>query len=99
MYEYDNADPTWANAYLWLALQKVIGSREWPDRRAFDLGWGNGATCGMFADLGFAVTGVDRSESGIARAQAAFPSVLAHVGSAYDNLAAIYGTFPAGCQS
>jgi 2-polyprenyl-3-methyl-5-hydroxy-6-metoxy-1,4-benzoquinol methylase len=94
MYQYHDANPTYANAYLWPALKSVIEAREWPDRRAFDLGCGNGATCGMLSDLGFAVTGVDTSESGIAQAQAAFPSVHVHVGSAYENLAEIYGTFP-----
>jgi 2-polyprenyl-6-hydroxyphenyl methylase/3-demethylubiquinone-9 3-methyltransferase len=93
-YQYYNADPTYANSYLWPALQNIIQAREWPDRRAFDLGCGNGATCGMLFDLGFAVTGIDTSESGIARAKAAFPNVRVHVGSAYDNLAETYGTFP-----
>jgi 2-polyprenyl-3-methyl-5-hydroxy-6-metoxy-1,4-benzoquinol methylase len=92
--QYHNADPTYANSYLWPALKNVIQTREWPDRRAFDVGCGNGATCGMLFDLGFAVTGIDTSESGIAEAKAAFPSVHAHVRSGYDNLAAIYGTFP-----
>ncbi|MGA3309593.1 MAG: class I SAM-dependent methyltransferase [Xanthobacteraceae bacterium] len=93
-YQYRHADPTYANAYLWPALAKLIRSRDWGDRRAFDLGCGNGATCNMLADFGFSATGVDTSESGIALAQAAFPQVRAHVGSAYDDLAAIYGRFP-----
>jgi 2-polyprenyl-3-methyl-5-hydroxy-6-metoxy-1,4-benzoquinol methylase len=93
-FQYHDAAPTFANAYLWPALKSVIKERDWPDRRAFDLGCGNGATCGMLSDLGFAVTGVDISETGIAQARAAFPSVCAHVGSAYDDLAATYGTFP-----
>lgn len=93
-YQYHDAGPTYANAYLWPALRKVIASRDWSDRRAFDLGCGNGATCAMLADLGFAPTGVDPSETGIALARDAFPSVRTHVGSAYDDLAAIYGTFP-----
>src|SRR5262249_55476321 len=66
----------------------------WPDRRAFDLGCGNGATCDMLAQMGFAVTGVDTSESGIAQARAAYPNISAYVGSAYDDLAGAYGTFP-----
>lgn len=92
-YRYQNADSTWANAYLWPALKNVIATRDWPDRRAFDLGCGNGATCGMLSDLGFAVTGVDTSESGITQAQSAFPGAFV-VGSAYDDLASIYGSFP-----
>ncbi len=93
-FHYHDAAPTHAHAYLWPALKKVIESREWRDLRAFDLGCGSGATCGMLADFGFAVTGVDSSESGIAQAQAAFPRVNVHVGSAYDDLAAKYGSFP-----
>jgi 2-polyprenyl-6-hydroxyphenyl methylase/3-demethylubiquinone-9 3-methyltransferase len=92
--QYYDAHPTCANAYLWPALKKFIRARDWPDRYAFDLGCGNGATCGMLSELGFAVTGVDESQTGIAQAKAAFPHVRAHVGSAYDDLAAIYGTFP-----
>lgn len=93
-YEYHDGEPTHANAYLWPALQELVSSRSWPDRRAFDLGCGNGATCGMLAGLGFAVTGVDTSESGIAHARSTFPGVQAEVGSAYDPLAARYGTYP-----
>lgn len=93
-YPYDDASPTHANIYLWRTLTNFVEAREWPDRRVFDLGCGNGATCGMLAKLGFDVTGVDPSKSGIAQSRAAYPKVSAHVGSAYDDLAAKYGTFP-----
>ena len=91
---YSNALPTHANAYLWPPLKTIIAARTWPERRAFDLGRGNGATCGMLAELGFDSTGIDPSETGIAHARQAFPNVRAEVGSAYDGLAAKYGTFP-----
>ena len=94
-YEYHNADPTYANAYLWPALRAVIESRDWTDRRAFDLGCGNGATCGLLSDMGFTVTAIDTSESGIAQARSAYPRVHAHIGSAYDDLASTYGTLSA----
>src|SRR5215831_14502414 len=93
-YPYYDANPTYANAYIWPALRRTIEERDWPERRAFDLGCGNGATCGMLANLGFDVTGVDTSESGIAQARIAYPQIRALVGSAYDDLAATYGTFP-----
>ncbi len=91
---YYNVAPTYANTYLWPALKKVIEARNWPDRRAFDLGCGNGATCNMLSTLGFKTTGVDISESGIALANGAFPHVTARIGSVYDDLAKTYGTFP-----
>jgi 2-polyprenyl-3-methyl-5-hydroxy-6-metoxy-1,4-benzoquinol methylase len=93
-YQYKDAEPTWANEYLWPVLRNVIETRNWPQRRAFDLGCGNGATCNMLSTLGFDVSGVDTSESGIANAQKAYPHVKIHVGSAYDDLPSQFGTFP-----
>jgi 2-polyprenyl-3-methyl-5-hydroxy-6-metoxy-1,4-benzoquinol methylase len=89
---YYDAAPTYANAYLWPVLQTLLRCRDWPVRRAFDLGCGNGATCKMLESLGFETTGVDTSESGIALARS--NGVQAYLGSAYDELAATYGTFP-----
>jgi 2-polyprenyl-3-methyl-5-hydroxy-6-metoxy-1,4-benzoquinol methylase len=93
-YHYSDGNPTHANAYLWPVLRNVINARAWPQRRAFDLGCGNGATCNMLSTLGFDVTGVDTSKSGIVNAQRAHPHVKTCIGSAYDDLAGQYGTFP-----
>lgn len=92
--EYRDGAPSYANAYLWPKLKEIIAARTWADRRAFDLGCGNGATCAMLAELGFTVTGVDTSQSGIAEARKHAPKVTAHIGNVYDDLAAQYGTFP-----
>jgi 2-polyprenyl-6-hydroxyphenyl methylase/3-demethylubiquinone-9 3-methyltransferase len=91
-YQYHDDAPTYSNAYLWPVLKKTVEAQSWSDRRAFDLGCGNGATCKMLSSLGFDVLGVDTSESGIAQAQAS--GVKAQLGSAYDDLASVYGTFP-----
>jgi len=93
-YQYRNADPTYANAYIWPVLRNVVEAHDWRQRRAFDLGCGNGATCNMLSTLDFDVTGVDTSESGIANAQKAYPHVKTQVRSAYDDLASEFGTFP-----
>ena len=92
-YDYHDARPTHANAYLWPVLQQKIARRTWTSKRAFDLGCGNGATSNMLAGLGFDVTGVDTSVSGIEFAKGNFPNVRCEVGSAYDDLAARYGRF------
>jgi 2-polyprenyl-3-methyl-5-hydroxy-6-metoxy-1,4-benzoquinol methylase len=92
-YGYQGAAAPW-NYYLWPTLKSVIHRRNWTDRRAFDLGCGNGATCNMLSELGFDVTGVDMSASGITIAQKAYPQIHANVGSVYDDLAGQYGTFP-----
>lgn len=96
-YRYFNASPTWANAYLWPVLQRQIGARfaQQPERlRALDLGCGNGATSDMLTGMGFDVTGVDTSSSGIDMARTAYPHCRFEIASAYDDLAARFGTFP-----
>jgi 2-polyprenyl-3-methyl-5-hydroxy-6-metoxy-1,4-benzoquinol methylase len=93
-YPYQDAEPTYANSYLWPTLRGVVEKHTWPKRRAFDLGCGNGATCNMLSTLGFEATGVDTSESGVANGQKIYPHAKLAVGSAYDDLPSQYGTFP-----
>lgn len=64
------------------------------DQRLFDLGCGNGSVAAYLAGQGWGVTGVDPSSEGIAQANTAFPHLRLEMGSAYDDLAAIYGRFP-----
>ena len=93
-YGYSDAAPTWANAYLWPVLEREVASLRPASRLAFDLGCGNGATANFLAGLGFEVTGVDPSESGIAIGKAAYPRCHFEVASAYDALANHFGRFP-----
>jgi 2-polyprenyl-6-hydroxyphenyl methylase/3-demethylubiquinone-9 3-methyltransferase len=93
-YHYEDAEPTWSNNYLWPRLKHEIYGLAISDRRAFDLGCGSGATAGMLSRLGFAVTGVDPSESGIAIAEKAYPSCRFHIGGSTDDLSGRFGTFP-----
>jgi 2-polyprenyl-3-methyl-5-hydroxy-6-metoxy-1,4-benzoquinol methylase len=94
-YGYSDAKPTYANSYLWPILQQEIKalaiSAPGP---AFDLGCGNGATAGMLHGLGFQVTGVDPSESGIRQAVQGHPGCRFEVGSTDDALADRFGQFP-----
>jgi 2-polyprenyl-6-hydroxyphenyl methylase/3-demethylubiquinone-9 3-methyltransferase len=91
---YSDASPTWANTYLWPALTTILAEQVIRDRRAFDLGCGNGATANMLCELGFDVTGIDISETGIARGRENFPHLKLHIGNVYDDLAEVYGQFP-----
>ncbi len=93
-YRYRDSEPTWSSAYLWPVVRGVIAGREWSDRRAFEVGCGNGSTANWLSAQGFSVSGVDPSESGIGIARAAFPHLDLAVGSAYDDLAGLYGRFP-----
>jgi 2-polyprenyl-3-methyl-5-hydroxy-6-metoxy-1,4-benzoquinol methylase len=93
-FEYSHAELTWSNHYLWPVLRRIVEARDWPERRAFEIGCGNAAIANLLSTLGFAVTGIDPSESGIAVARAAYPHLRVAVGDAYDDLAGQYGTFP-----
>jgi 2-polyprenyl-6-hydroxyphenyl methylase/3-demethylubiquinone-9 3-methyltransferase len=48
----------------------------------------------MLHELGYEVTGIDPSESGIEKANEAFPQLDLSLGTAYDDLAGRFGTFP-----
>jgi len=64
------------------------------DRRLFELGCGNGSIANALSKHGWSVTGVDPSEEGIKQARAAYPDLNLANGSAYDDLAGVYGRFP-----
>ena len=57
-YRYTNSAPTWANAYLWPALNRIITGHHFAEKKAFEIGCGNGATANWLHELGFTVTGV-----------------------------------------
>jgi 2-polyprenyl-3-methyl-5-hydroxy-6-metoxy-1,4-benzoquinol methylase len=75
-------------------LQRVDDITNKDATRIFDLGCGNGSIAALLAQRGHMLQGVDPSESGIAAAQKTYPGLQLEVGSAYDDLAARYGTFP-----
>ena len=60
----------------------------------FELGCGNGSVANVLAQQGWDVTGVDPSTEGITQANAQYPLLKLHEGSAYDDLAGRYGQFP-----
>ncbi|MFK7954463.1 MAG: class I SAM-dependent methyltransferase [Lysobacterales bacterium] len=94
-YEYHSAEPSWGNQYLWPPLAKLLSAHLPHQARVFELGCGNGAIAGKIAALGFEVTAIDTSESGISQAASGNPGVTFAIGSAYDDLAGNYGTFDA----
>ncbi len=96
-YLYHDSEPAHTNAYLWPVVEAVLGrhfgSRS--ERRVFDVGCGNGAFAERLHRQGYDVAGVDPSESGIAQANRNWPALNLRVGSAYDDLRAGFGTWPA----
>jgi 2-polyprenyl-3-methyl-5-hydroxy-6-metoxy-1,4-benzoquinol methylase len=95
-YVWENAALNDSHNYLLPALKDILARLALPprERRLFDLGCGNGSVANKLVRLGWEVTGVDPSQQGIAQANAHFPHIPLFVGSAYDDLAAQYGTFP-----
>ena len=90
-FEYLNAE---ADPYHQKLLPPVLQLlRQYDLRNIFEIGCGNGTIAAALGHAGITVTGVDISETGIAQANRAFPHLRLEVGSAYDDLAARFGTF------
>lgn len=94
-YRYDNAEATFTAAYLLPTVERVLARSVPPPARIFELGCGNGAIARRLAGLGYDVTGVDPSPSGIRLGSDDVPGVHLAAGSTEENLAARFGTFPA----
>ena len=93
-YRYNSAQPSWSNLYLWKPLETIVLSECPNEKRIFEVGCGSGATANMLSQHGFTVTAIDPSQSGIKAAQSGYPHIEFEEGSAYDDLAKKYGTFP-----
>jgi len=95
-YVWENAELNSSHDYLLPELKRILGSDTVPpgSKRLFELGCGNGSVANELVRLGWEVSGVDPSEQGIAHANARYPTIPLRIGSAYDDLASQYGTFP-----
>ncbi len=97
-YIYDNPEQNCAHNYLMPAVSRLLererARRGGGDLRVFDLGCGNGSVAAELTSKGYILSGADASREGIQQAETAYPSINLKVGSAYDDLAATFGTFP-----
>lgn len=93
-YRYTKSECGCAHVYLLPAIEKAFRDFRIQPSTAFDLGCGNGSVANWMQQKGFTVSGVDPSDTGIAAANAAHPTVNLKVGSAYDPLQESFGTFP-----
>jgi 2-polyprenyl-3-methyl-5-hydroxy-6-metoxy-1,4-benzoquinol methylase len=94
-YKYENAFLNPSHGCLLPAVFKILRTTapNVSEKSLFDLGCGNGAVTNEIAKLGFRVAGVDPSTEGISCANTHFPHLDIHLGSAYDDLPAKFGTF------
>lgn len=95
-YSYEDSECGHMHHVLLPALLKELNlSPAAEAKRVFDLGCGNGSVAAAVAKAGYDVTGCDPSTTGIETARRAWPSMKLAAGSGYDDLASVYGTFPA----
>ncbi len=97
-YLYDSGEHNKSHEYILPSILRLLDSAQPEDiesRRLFEVGCGNGSVASAATSHGWSVTGVDPSEQGIQHARAQYPELNLHQGSAYDDLAAQYGRFPA----
>jgi 2-polyprenyl-6-hydroxyphenyl methylase/3-demethylubiquinone-9 3-methyltransferase len=96
-FEWNDAEHSHAHGFLMPAVMdelKALQSNKSDNLRLFELGCGNGSMANAITQQGWTVAGVDPSEQGIAQANARYPTLNLRQGSAYDDLASIYGRFP-----
>ncbi len=89
--QYEGGERSCAHSYLLPLVERIVEDRR--PQKIFDLGCGNGSVGNTLSRYA-AVTGVDPSESGVGIARRSFPHLTVRTGSAYDDLATEYGTFP-----
>ncbi|HEX3884112.1 MAG TPA: methyltransferase domain-containing protein [Stellaceae bacterium] len=98
-YPYFNALLGGHHAYLdrtvFNVLNSVLSRDPAGEKRAFELGCGNGAFANAMSERGYTVTAIDPSTSGIAHAKESFPHIAFETASAYDDLRGDFGEFDA----
>ena len=92
-YRFSDAAPLYSTQYVWPVVRSILNAQSISTRRAIDVGCGNGSISNLLSQLGFEVTGVDPSKSGIAIAKKAYPHCTFANGDAYEDLANRFGQF------
>jgi 2-polyprenyl-3-methyl-5-hydroxy-6-metoxy-1,4-benzoquinol methylase len=92
-YRYRSSAPEHTHAYLLGEVERFLTMCQ--PAKLFELGCGNGAVAAWVAGRGVQVAAIDSSESGIKIARQEHSQVSFERASAYDDLAARFGTFPA----
>ena len=89
-YYFGDAKPAHTKDYIWPFVIRVI--KESGAKTVFDLGCGNGSFVAYLRSLGYEARGVDPSKSGIQAGLTNDSRLPISIGSAYEDLAALYGT-------
>src|SRR5438034_210585 len=98
-YRYEDTDPRPIHRVVMPTIlsvfKKLVAQNGGTPLSVFDIGCGNGYAANVLSNNGCVVSGVDLSAHGVAQAKAAFPHLDVRVGSAYDDLPVVFGTFDA----
>ena len=93
-YDHNSINPSSSHQYLLPRLISILkSSHVTSDQRVLDLGAGTGSIASSLTELGFDITAVEPSLSGIQIAQSSYPALNIVQASGYDDLAASLGTF------
>ena len=93
-YGYYSSHASWDDTYILDPVIRILKARETDSNRIFEVGCGNGITAARLYELGYDITGIDSSASGILHVNETHPQLKLYEGSVYDELAEKYGTFP-----
>jgi 2-polyprenyl-6-hydroxyphenyl methylase/3-demethylubiquinone-9 3-methyltransferase len=91
--EYSDDEPTWASSYLLPELLKILARDAPPPARVLEIGCGNGATARTLEKLGYDVTAIDPSASGIEQARRHETPTLRFAAASTDEDLSHLGTF------
>jgi len=93
-YSYGSSEQLCSSRYLGPIVRNILLREAPPPKEIFEVGCGNGSTANMLSGMGYKVTGIDTSSSGIKIARETYPQIHFERASAYDDLASRYGSFP-----
>jgi len=93
-YKYKNEGGSPSHSFLLPKTIQILESLNYPCKRIFEVGCGNGFIANELSKKGWNVSGVDPSREGICLAKNYYPDLDLNIGSAYDRLSDIYGKFP-----
>lgn len=92
-YDYKESELNQHHACLLPAVRSVLATTD--AKRIFEIGFGNGSVANYLTKLGYDVTGIEPSSSGVALARQAYPRLTKLVqGDIYADLAEHVGKFP-----
>lgn len=93
-YQYNNAEASHHDKYLWGKVSQILAEHTSKPGRIFEVGCGNGFLAHRLMQMGYDVTGIDSSKSGIEQARKNYAGIKVFEASVYDDLSEKYGRFP-----